>query len=142
MNGSAWHIWVVGGLSLLWNAGGAWNYVATKLRLPAVLEQMTPEQLAFFDAIPTWATATWAIAVWGAVIGSILILLRRAAAVNVLIVSFLCMCATSVQNFLLAEANMSEIMGPGAAAFSAVIFISALLVIWYAWVQRSVGRLA
>ena len=136
MTRTPWHLWLVGILSLLWNAGGAWNYVATKLRIESVVGQMTPEQLAFFDATPAWATTTWAIAVWGAVIGSILLLMRRSLAVVVLQVSFFSMLLTAVQNFIIADVTMSDIMGPAAAVFSLVIVVFALLVIWYAMQQR------
>ena len=141
MEKTPWHIWVVGGLGLLWNAGGAWNYVATKLRLEAVIDQMTPEQLAFFDAIPAWATASWAVAVWGAVLGCVLILMRRALAAPILLISFLAMALTSIQNFILADVSMADIMPPGAATFSAIIFVVAALLAWYAAKQRRLGRL-
>ena len=136
-----WHLWVVGILALLWNAMGAWNYTATKLRLDAVMAHMTPEQLAFFEAIPTWATAAWAIAVWGSVLASIFLLMRSAWAVTLFWISFLAMAATSVQNFLLSEVSMSDIMGPGAAVFSGIIFLLAILLIWYSAAQKRAGRL-
>ncbi len=134
-------LWIVGIISLLWNAGGAWNYVATKLRLDAVVGQMTPEQLSFFDATPAWATATWAIAVWGAVLGSILLLMRRKLAVLVLEISFFAMLLSAIQNFFIADVTMSEIMGPVAAIFSVVIVVFSLLVIWYSIRQRNNGVL-
>ena len=141
MTKTPWHLWVVGALSLLWNAGGAWNYVATKLRLEVVVGQMTLEQLSFFDATPAWATATWAIAVWGAVLGSILLLMRRKSAALILQISFFAMLLTAVQNFFIADVKMSDIMGPAAAIFSIVIVLFSLLIIWYAMRQRDNGVL-
>ena len=58
------HLWVVGALSLAWNAFGAYDYVMTESRNEAYLAMFTPELRAFFDSFPAWAVAAWAIAVW------------------------------------------------------------------------------
>lgn len=75
-----WHLWVVGGVSLLWNLGGVASYMATEL---GKLEQMKipPEQLGYFYGFPAWAVAFWALGVWGSAIGSLLLLLRKKLAV-------------------------------------------------------------
>ena len=141
MTKTPWHIWLVGIIALLWNGSGAWNYAATKLRIEAIVAQMTPKQIAFFDAMPAWATAAWAIAVWGGVLGAILLLMRRALAFHVLLISFVAMVLTSIQNFLLSDVSMAEILPPGTAVFSIAIFVFALLLVWYSWVQKRAGRL-
>ena len=141
MQKTPWHIWVVGAVALFWNAGGAWNYTATKLRLAPVMEQMTPEQLAFVDAIPAWATAAWALAVWGGVLGAVLILMRRALAFHVLLISFLAMVLTTIQNFVLSPVSMADIMPPGAAVFSLIIFVFAAFLVVYTRAQTKAGRL-
>jgi len=70
-----WHLWVVGVVTLLFNAMGIISYLSTKL---GKLEEMgmTPEQIAFMQAYPAWASAFWALGVWGAFAGSVLVLLR------------------------------------------------------------------
>ena len=60
-----WHIWVVGGLTLLFNAVGIYSYMMTRLDKLADLG-MTPEQIAFFESFPAWANSLWALGVWGA----------------------------------------------------------------------------
>ncbi len=75
------HLWIVGVLSLLWNAVGAFDYSASQLRIESYMSQFTPEQLAYFYGFPAWAVAAWAIAVWGALLGSLCLLLRKAWAV-------------------------------------------------------------
>lgn len=127
-----WHLWVVGGLSLLWNAMGAFDYTMTQTRNAAYLEGFTPEQLDYFLGFPAWVVFFWALAVWGSVAGSLLLLLRRAPAVPVLAVSFLSMLVVTVQNYLLSETSPAGIMGPEAAAFAGVIFVVALLLWVYA----------
>lgn len=70
------HLWVVGILSLLWNAFGCYDYLMTNLRNQAYLSKFTAEQLAYFDSLPGWLTAFWAIGVWGGLAGAVLLLAR------------------------------------------------------------------
>ena len=76
------HLWIVGGLSLLWNAVGALDYSASQLRIEAYMSQFTPEQLEYFYGFPAWAVASWAIAVWRSLIASLGLLLRQGRAVG------------------------------------------------------------
>jgi hypothetical protein len=46
------HLWIVGVLSLLWNAMGAFDYTATRLRLDFYMSQFTPQQLDYFYNFP------------------------------------------------------------------------------------------
>ena len=141
MRTAPWHFWVVGILALLWNAMGAWDYYASNMALPAYVEMMTPEQIAFFDAMPAWATGTWAIAVWGGLIGAVMLLARSALAAPIFLISFAAMILTTIQNFLLSDIPMSDIMPPGAAIFSVVIFLVALFLVQYTYRQKRKGRL-
>jgi hypothetical protein len=119
-----WHLWLVGILALLWDAVGAFDYVATQFRMESYMSQFTPEQLEFFYGFPAWVVAFWALAVWGGLLGSVLLLMRRRLAVAVFLTSFLSMVVTSIHNFLLVDGL--EVMGSTGAAFSGVIFFIAL----------------
>ena len=76
-----WHLWVVGVISLLWNAVGALDFTMTQLRNEAYLKAFTDEQRAYFFAIPLWAVVTWGVATWGSLVGSGFLLGRRRLAV-------------------------------------------------------------
>ncbi len=136
-----WHLWVFGILALLWNCMGALDYVMTETRNEAYMKSFTPAQLEYFYGMPAWFVATWAIAVWGAVLASLLLLLRKRLAVPVFIVSFVAMCVTMIYNYGLSDGL--EIMGgTKALAFPAVIFLVAFLLILYSRTQRARGVLA
>jgi len=136
-----WHLWVVGILSLLWNAMGAFDYLMTETRNAAYMSQFTPEQLAYFLGFPKWVIAAWAIAVWGGVLGSVLLLLRRGLAVGVFLTSFVAMLLTVFHNYVLTP-GLEVMGGPGPIIFSAVIAVVALLLIVYARGMRRRGVLA
>jgi hypothetical protein len=118
------HLWVVGVLALLWDSMGAFDYLMTQTQNESYMGQFTPEQLEFFYGFPSWLVAFWALAVWGGLLGVILLLLRKRAAVPVLLVSFLAMVVTSIHNFLLS--NGLEVMGGVGVMFAVAIFVVAL----------------
>ena len=126
-----WHLWVIGGLALLWSAVGALDYVMTQTRNEAYMSGFTPEQLAFFYGIPAWAVATWAIGVWGGVLGAVLLLIRKRLAMWVFLASFVAAVLTAFQNYVLSN-GMEVIGGAGALVFSAVIVLFALGLFLYA----------
>lgn len=135
-----WHLWAVGALSLLWNGMGAANFVMTNAGSEAVTSQLTEPQLAFFNAMPMWLIIVWAVAVFGAVLGSLLLLLRTQFAVPVLGVSFVAMVITTIRNYLFA--NAIEVTGTEGLVFSLIIFVIAGLLFFYAvkMKQKSVLR--
>lgn len=136
-----WHIWVVGIVTLLWNAIGAMDFVMTQFKVESYMSQFTEEQLAYFYGFPSWVIATWGIAVISAVIGSILLLLRSKLAVPVFWIGLIAMILTSIHNYILSDVNVIELTGMFGAIFSAIIFIVAILLVYYATVQRRNGNL-
>ena len=137
--GTPKHLWVIGIIALLWNAVGAFDYLMTQTRNEEYMAQFTPEQLEFFYGFPTWVHALWAIAVWGGVLGVILLLMRKALAVPVFLVSFVAMCLTAIQNFALS--NGLEVMGQAGLIFTVVIFLIALGLWLYSRAMQKCGVL-
>jgi hypothetical protein len=134
------HLWIVGVLAVLWNAIGAFDYTATQMRIEAYMSAFTPEQLEYFYSFPAWTVAAWAFGVWGALVGSIALLLRKAWAVWAFGISIAGMVLTTIHNFVLTDG--AALMGPGAIAFSAVIWVIALFLFFYARAMRTRGVLA
>ena len=79
------HLWIVGILSLLWNAFGAYDYLMTRMRDRDYLSGMgmDPDRmLAYIDGFPIWAQFGWGLGVWMALLGSVLLLARSRWAVT------------------------------------------------------------
>ncbi len=74
-----WPIWAVEIVSLLWNAMGAMGFTKPNMGTEPYMAQLNEAQTAFFTGFPQWVTLSWGIAVLGAV----LILLRKRLAVPV-----------------------------------------------------------
>jgi hypothetical protein len=133
------HLWIVGILSLLWNAFGAFDYVATQYRLDFYMSNFTPEQLDYFYSFPAWMKAAWAVGVWGSLLGSIFLLLRKSWAVWLFGASILGLAVSTVYNFVLS--NGIEMMGEEAVIMTAVIWVIALLLFFYASAMAKRGVL-
>lgn len=135
-----WHLWVIGVVTLLWNAMGALDFVMTQTQNEGYMEAFTEEQLEFFYGLPSWVVFAWGTAVFGSVIGSALLLLRSRWALQVFAISLVAMLLTTIQNFLLS--NGLEIMGTVGVIFSAIIFTIAVGLVWYAWAMKRAGVLS
>ncbi len=144
MNGSTlggrvrtpWHLWVVGIVTLLFNAMGVLSYVTTKLGMLAQMG-MTPEQIAFMDSYPAWASALWALGVWGAFAGSVLVLLRSRFAVPAMWLALLGLIGTTAYNYGMADVPASM----EAPALDVAIWVVTLFLLVYARAMRGAGVL-
>ena len=123
-------VWIVGVLSLLWNAMGCFDYLMTQTRAEFYMGQFTQEQLDFFYGFPAWVDGAWAIAVWGSLAGSVLLLLRLRISVWFFLISLAAMVITTVHNLVLS--NGLEIMeGPGQLVFTGLIFVVGVALFLY-----------
>jgi hypothetical protein len=136
------HLWVVGILSLLWNAFGAADYTMTELGSLAWFEMMGlgAEELAWTQSFPAWAVAAWAVGVWGSVAGSILLLLRSRHAVTAFLLSIIG-AAASFAYQLTAEGKPASMDGGAAAVMPVVILILIVAQWYYARRQAAAGVL-
>ena len=80
------HLWIVGVLSLLWNAYGSLDYLMTRMRntdwLAAHMPGVDPSAaLTYFDSMPLYAQIGWGLGVWSALVGAVLLLMRNRYAV-------------------------------------------------------------
>jgi hypothetical protein len=125
------HVWLVGVLSLLWNGGGAYDYLMMQTKNAGYLEMLSDAQMAFMQGVPMWFDIGWAFGVWGSILGSILILLRSRFALHAFGLSLLGMLTTSVYSLLIASPGMMDIAGSGALMFSLLIVFVLLVLIVY-----------
>jgi hypothetical protein len=135
-----WHVWAVGVLSLVWNAGGAIDYVMTKTHNARYLSAFTAEQRAWFDSFPLWMNVAWALGVWGAILGSILLLLRSRWAVHAFAVSLAGLVVATIYQYSIG-AMPESLRTNGGQGFTAVLWIVAALLIWYSVRQSARGVL-
>lgn len=133
------HLWIVGILAVLWNAMGAFDYLATQLRLEFYMSNFSAEQLDYFYGFPAWMDAAWAIAVWGGLLAALLLLARRRLALTMFAISLAGIIVSSIYSFGLSDGM--EMMGTGGAIFSLVIVLISIALLLYAMAMSRRGVL-
>jgi hypothetical protein len=134
------HLWIVGGVSALWNAFGAVDYVKTQTRNAAYLSSFPPDAMAYFDSLPPWLSAFWAFGVWGALLGSLLLLARSRFAVWAFALSLLGLAVTTVYQHVLTSPPAS-LMSGAMVGMTVAIWVIAIALLVYAMKMRARGVL-
>ena len=139
-----WHLWAVGGVSLLWNAFGATDYTMSQFRnrdyLGGAAESMgitIDQMIAYIDGFPGWMHAFWALGVWGALIGSVLLLMRKRQAVWAFGLSLLGLAVTQIYQAVTPQPDWAE----GAVVMNIIIWSIAIFLLIYAVAMRRRGVL-
>lgn len=131
-----WHLWVVGILALLWNASGAYTIISAQMgRLPGI----TADEAAYYAAQEPWFVAATDIALLSAVAASIALLLRSRWAIPLSGLSIVCIAATA--GYDLAAGTSRMFTNQGALIATVLIWVLALLQLWYAAAMRKKGVL-
>ncbi|MCB2059568.1 MAG: hypothetical protein R3E09_11480 [Novosphingobium sp.] len=133
------HLWIVGVLSLIWNAFGAFDYLMTNMRNEAYLANFPPEVITMVDEFPAWIIAAWAVGVWLGLAGSILLLLRMRYAVHAFGLSILGLVATT--GYMFGLDIPESLKTPGTNAVNLMIWIVAVFLLLYSIRMHRTGVL-
>jgi len=147
-----WHLWLVGVIAVLWNAYGGYDYTMSMTQGATYMATagMTPDQIAFYDVMPSWMTAVWAIGVWGGMLGSLLLLLRNKLAFPVFAVSFAAFLTSLLYVYGLSDGGnvMGFMMKDGVKVASSMVIIMNVVIAagcafftLYAWTMSKKGVL-
>lgn len=120
---------VVAVLALLWNLVGVWSYLS-KVGMAPEMMKMTPEEVELAASMPVWATAGFAIAVFGGLLGSVGLLLGKAWARLLFILSLLGMLCQF--GWWLGMSGAMDQMGASSAGMPAVVVLIGILLVWLA----------
>jgi hypothetical protein len=121
--------WLIGIAALLWNALGILTFVMTVTMSDAALSAMAPDERALYTEVPVWATAAYAVAVSAGTLASLGLLLRKAWAVPVFVVSLVAIVLQMGQALL--ASPLLEVQGPGAAILPLLIVVIAVCLVAY-----------
>jgi hypothetical protein len=136
-----WHLWVVGIVSLLWNAMGAVDFTMTQAKPDVWLKAFTPDQVAYIQGFPLWSLVAWGVGTWGSFLGSVLLLARKGLAFHLFAASLVGALFTSLYSFVLSDGMKAMGGGAGMIAFNAIIVAISVLLLVYAKNMRRRGVL-
>ena len=128
--------WLVAGAALIWNLFGFSIYYMTVSITPEQLAaRFEPTQVVYMEAIPIWVTSAFAIAVTTAVIGSVLLLLRKALALPVFIASLVAVLIQHTYSFIVTD--VIAVLGMLQAYIAGTVFgITVLLILYSMWARK------
>jgi hypothetical protein len=113
--------WLVAGLGLVWNLMGCLNYITQTN--PDVVAQMPEAYQTLIANRPTWATGAFAIGVFGGAVGCILLLLKRAVAKPVFILSLAGVVLTTLHAVVSSGASLQVALSAGSSVLVAVVLL-------------------
>lgn len=134
-----WHLWVIGVLSLCWNAFGGFDYTMTQIGDDQYLAALTAEQRAYVASLPVVMETAWAVGVWASVAGSLLLLMRLRWAFHAFALSLAGIAVSVLYGNLVL--HISDVMGQSALYMNAVIAAVGLFLTWYARILVKKGVL-
>ena len=122
--------WIISVIALLWNLMGCIAYLGMQMMPPELLEAMPEAERTLMENTPVWATAAFAVAVWFGLLGSILLLLRKALSQIVFVISLLGIIVQQIWNFT--NGKSFEVFGVEQAIMPIVFVLIGIYLIVYA----------
>jgi hypothetical protein len=122
--------YVTAGLALVWNAFGLLQYVMRVTMTDAAIAALPADQQAFINTTPSWALAAFAIATNAGVLASLLLLIKKALAYPLFVISLLGVIVQNIHALFLG--NALEVYGVVGLALPATIIIVGIYFILYA----------
>ncbi len=140
MRGTPRSFLVISIIALVWNLFGVMSYIMHVTMSPEALAQMPEAERALLESSPAWATGAFAIAVFSGVLGCVGLLLKKAWAAPLFLVSLL---AIVVQfGHWLFVANAIEVYGMETVFMPLLVTAIAAFLVWYSRDAKSKGWLS
>jgi hypothetical protein len=128
--------WIVSGAALAWNLMGLFMYYSGVSATPEQLQAVySPEQYAAIEATPVWVTSAFAIATTFGVIASVVLLLRKKAALPLFVVSFVALLIQDLYLFVLSDSV--AVFGSSLLVIQGCVFLGGVTWIWYARLAKN-----
>lgn len=134
---SLWY-WIICVIGLVWNCGGAFDFIMTLTENEAYLSQIPEETMDYYRSLPGWLVIPWALAVWGGFLGWLMMLLRQRWAVSLFIASFVGMAVNF--GYWIFTGGLS-LMPQAAVIMTGAIMVFAAFAIWYSREHKNKGTL-
>lgn len=138
--GPSTNFWIISAAALVWNLIGLAVYISQVTAGPEAYANYTEAQQAFMIGRPAWATSAFAIAVSTGVLGSLLLLLRKALAIIMFAASLLGIVLQQMHAFVFA--NGFEVWGPIGLILPATLIVIAVALLLYSRAAKAKTWLA
>ena len=131
---------VIGIVALVWNLFGVMSYMMHVTMSPEALAQMAEAEKVLLESSPAWTTGIFAISVFSGLLGCVGLLLKKAWAAPVFLVSLLSIIVQFGHWLFLTEAM--EVYGTEAVIMPLLVTAAAVFLVWYSRNAKSKGWLS
>jgi hypothetical protein len=133
--------WIISGVLLVWNLIGLMFYYQQSTLTPEIMANagLTPQQITHITNTPAWAHAGYAFAVNAGVLGAILLLLRKAWAIPLFVLSLVGALVQDLDAMVLRDGIAA--WGNAGLILPAIVIVICLYEIWYARSAKARGWL-
>ncbi len=133
--------WIISAVLLTWNLIGLMFYYQQSTLTPEIMANagLTVEQIAHITNTPAWGHSGYAIAVNAGVLAAILLLLRKAWAVPLFVLSLVGALVQDLDAFVLRDAMQA--WGPSAVYLPLIVIVICAFEIWYSLGAKKKGWL-
>jgi hypothetical protein len=134
--------WIIAGVLLVWNIIGLMFYFQQSTLTPEIMMDagLTAQQIAHITNTPAWGHSGYAIAVNAGVLGGILLLLRKAWAVPLFVLSLVGALIQDLDAIVMRDAM--EVWGSAAIFLPITVIVICLFEIWYSMRAKAKGWLS
>lgn len=133
--------WVISGVLVVWNLIGLMFYYQQSTLTPDKMQELglTAQQIAHISNTPAWGHSGYAIAVNAGLLGAVLMLLRKAWAMPLFVLSLVGALVQDLDAFVLRDAMQA--WGPTAWYLPAFVIAVCAFEIWYSRAAKAKGWL-
>ncbi len=129
--------WVVASLALIWDLMGVMAFIQTVTMTPETLATMSPAEQALYQQTPAWTNIIFAIATIGSVLGCVALLLKKAFASILFIISFIAILIQMGYAFFIVDSTAG--FGPGGIIMPIMVIVIGFLLILFSKKATSTG---
>ena len=122
--------WTIAIIALLWNLSGVASFFMEVFITPEALATLPEAERALYETNPLWMKVVFAIAVFDGLLACVLLLLRKALAIFIFIISLVAVLIQMLYSIFMT--NAPEVLGPGSIAMSLLVIAIAIFLVWYA----------
>lgn len=116
-------------LALIWNLMGVIAFVATLFISPEMLAELPAAEQELRNSTPLWADLAFGFAVLSGTLGSLALLLRKAWAAPVFMVSLLSILVQMIHSFFIS--NALNVLGPERMIMPVMVIVFAIILVWF-----------
>ena len=126
--------------ALIWNLLGAMSYIMEVTRSPEALAQMPEAERLLIETLPSWVTGAFAIAVFAGLLGCVALLLKKAWAVPLFLVSLVAVLLQ--MGYWLFMTSAMDVYGPEAVFMPLLVTVIGIFLVWYSRDAKAKGWLS